>query len=377
MSVRTARVASRPIGDGRPAPAGRAHAADSAVRKLAWSVERVLAATKPDARARRDTVSTLKIGPRCSCRTLVQQDWLVLDADVPERIARRVRLAGGPFGLLRMNRALRGPARLVLVDDAYRMAVRARADIPLADAAGESREDAMDANVVVGHDGFDSRTGDGDGLAGDARMACASLAGAIEVDRRRSRGNSCDAAERRQHRERDRTPGGRPHDAGDVRADDAASDSADRAVAIEPLADLCNDLGWAYSGTDGSELRITLDAPEAGFRQAFVRPAGAGARVLLNLFDDLPGPPDGVTADAIALLLLRVGGLTRLVRPCASKRSAEIGFDVRLPRMAAMHLDHALSSLSVAARACACEVDALAADRRLAEAYATACGLDF
>jgi hypothetical protein len=121
---------------------------------------------------------------------------------------------------------------------------------------------------------------------------------------------------------------------------------------------------------------VTLVTHGAGFRQAVIRPAGDGIRLLLNLRDDLPAIPAGVTADAIALLLLRAAAAIRYVRPCASMGTEELGFDVRLPRPALHLLDHALAALSLAARQCACEVEALATDARLARAFAAGRGLD-
>jgi hypothetical protein len=141
-------------------------------------------------------------------------------------------------------------------------------------------------------------------------------------------------------------------------------------VKLDAVATACRERGWPSIASGAEEERVTLDTAGAGFRQAILTTDGATVRFFVNLRDELPEALDPASRQAIAWLLLRTGSAVRLARPCASAGDEELGFEVRLPCSARdVDFDHALSSLSLAARVSADETLALAAAPELASAY--------
>ncbi len=136
------------------------------------------------------------------------------------------------------------------------------------------------------------------------------------------------------------------------------------------LADRCAEVGWpAVERPDGA-LAVELEVP-GSFVQAMVRRQENG-----EWWIEVPvapgDPAPDVCREATARLLLRVGGLVRLVQAVllAEGGAASAGFRVRvLPAASSAAFGHAFAALSVACRLCAREAAVLWHDERVARVY--------
>jgi hypothetical protein len=251
-------------------------------------------------------------------------EWLVLDAAVTDRIARREM-----WDLLRMNSMVEGPGKFVLMPD--NRSVRLRADIPLIDDEyGENdREGESDDNLAL-----------------RLSEACAGLKEAF----RNFRGQKNE------------------HAIPQARSEDAEESSG------QVLHRLCSDAGWSFTERSAGKLAVDLDA-RGGFYQALIEQRNGGAYVSVEvaLCDAL-----GATSrQAMSVLLLKTGALVRLARPSIEENETQIAarFEVRFAtRPGAVELGHALSSLSVACSLCGREVWAIK-DEGIARAYLAIAGI--
>ena len=146
---------------------------------------------------------------------------------------------------------------------------------------------------------------------------------------------------------------------------------------IPELTALCLESGWGCVERDGGRLAVDLDVP-GEFQQAIVAPRGAGVAVatpVLEAGDQAGAPPAPVCHRALGLLLLRVGGIVRLVRAAAEAGDAvpRARFEVVFgSRPAAAELAHAFAAVSVACRIAAREAAVLQSDAGIAQAYLAA-----
>jgi hypothetical protein len=151
------------------------------------------------------------------------------------------------------------------------------------------------------------------------------------------------------------------------------------ANAGERLTALCRETGWKFSERASRVLMVNLEVPGQEFYQAALighRERGVRAVVELAAWRD----PTGWVGQGLGRLLLAAGRVVRLARPavCARAEAEEDGtvtvcFEVWLePPPSPSQLDHALLSLSSAARICGREAEAFIRDETLARAYLAA-----
>jgi hypothetical protein len=289
---------------------------------MAALVWRALAGAECRTRMVGRDVWELALRRQFAVRGWIAGEWLVLEAAPAPRSLRRLLRGDWPAALLERQRALSGTVKFVLEDGPVCRALRIRAEIPLTDPA----------------DGMEPATSDV--IAARVRDACAALRAA----------QHCATATPRH----------------------AVTVPADGPIALADLAVLCQEAGWCSVEGTAHELRVALDADVAGFRQAVLTADRGGVRFLLNLRDGMPTVLDAACRRAIALLLLRTGSVVRCIRATLAEASDELGFEVRTAGAPGIgDVGHALASLSLAARISAAEVEALAADARLARAYSS------
>jgi hypothetical protein len=153
---------------------------------------------------------------------------------------------------------------------------------------------------------------------------------------------------------------------------------AARAVAPDDVAcdlcKLCEEAAWPFTERAAGKLAVALDTPD-NYCQATLEQRSDGVRVTAGLGASAPASDSSRTA--MAVLLLRLGGVVRMVRAAGEEcngQSAirlEVGLS-RTPRTG--ELAHALAALSVACRLCGREVEVLQ-DGGIAAEYLASRGL--
>ncbi len=272
-------------------------------------------------------------GPRIALS--VCEDWLTLSA--PRTRAPRTGVSdGATVALLEANPALEQGARFVL--DAE-MAVHARVDVAL------HHEARGDADRFADHLPVRARSAV-DAIVHATRASLATLrrhAAALEARPGDTRSPGSDA---------------------NVRRPDA--------VAAAMLA--LPERGWRLHGAGTPLPRVDLDTDSGAVRQAVLETRGASVRIRWDVGADLPADPDPESRAALAALFLRTAAALPLARPAAA--GAFLGFEITLPApVEPIHLEAALGSLSLAARAAADEAEALSASPALVQAYRAALGV--
>ena len=137
------------------------------------------------------------------------------------------------------------------------------------------------------------------------------------------------------------------------------------------LASRCRDTGWPVAPRGTRELTVDLGVPGA-FCQAVVsaRADGTIATVAPLLESAVESPPSEVGRRAVALLLLRLGGVVRLVRAAAAPDDpASLCLEVVHTHPTTVELAHAFAALAVACRLAAAEAVALYHDEAVARLY--------
>lgn len=149
-----------------------------------------------------------------------------------------------------------------------------------------------------------------------------------------------------------------------ARAGCAGRDVAAPLAPGDPVA-RSSETGWRVVPREPGVAAVELAIP-AGFRQALVAARGGGTVVDVDALDALDAAPASDAArEACALLLLRVAGAVRLVRPTGVARLT-VAFD---GDVTAGELAHAFAALSVACRHVCREAAVLAHDEDIARAY--------
>ncbi|MFY9556917.1 MAG: hypothetical protein WAV20_17225 [Blastocatellia bacterium] len=238
------------------------------------------------------------------------EQWLLLDVPVTDRIGR-----GEVWDLLRMNAALYGLSKVVLMPD--NRSVHVRADLPLPADEDADRESERDGELTT-----------------RLREACAGLKVAL---------SSFGSAKKQ------------PKALGTVQS---APEAGNRG---ETLRRAVAETGWRFNERSSGMLIVDLDT-RAGFYQATVehRSAGAAAHVSVEVarFETLGEIP----RQALGALLLKTGGLLRLARPAVEQHETSVTarFEVSFgPQPTAVELTHALSALSIACTLCGREARAI------------------
>jgi hypothetical protein len=128
------------------------------------------------------------------------------------------------------------------------------------------------------------------------------------------------------------------------------------------LAALAAAAGWPFTARSAARLAVPLDLPGVFLQAGVEARAGGAVEAAVELARLEPGLP-AASREAIAHLLLAASGVVRLARAVVEEETGDrqaVGFEVELDRRpGAAELDHALASLSVAARLCGREVRAL------------------
>jgi hypothetical protein len=142
------------------------------------------------------------------------------------------------------------------------------------------------------------------------------------------------------------------------------------------LGALCAEAGWSFTERNPDRLMVGLDVPGV-FLQASVAAHLGECRISVELAR--LGVLTALVRRALGYLLMNACGMVRFARATAAAFEDDrtsIGFEVRLELpLSAVELDHALSSLSAAARLCGREVNALCVER-LATTYLNVHGPD-
>lgn len=249
------------------------------------------------------------------------EEWLLLDAPLTDRVDR-----AQLWDLLRLNRALDGASKLVLMGD--NRSIHLRADVVL------PRDEDFDGGLQDECD---------DHLTQRLLEACAAMKAAF----RRFRGQ----------KER-----GEP---GSISPLDASQQSEIKAA---ELKDRCADAGWPFIERSAEKLVFDLET-QGGFYQAVLEQHRAGARVWVELarWEAL----GELNRQALGALLLKTGGRVKLARPSVEENEALVAarFEIDFNAMPSPgELKHALSSLSVACTLCGREASVLQ-DEAVARAY--------
>jgi len=265
---------------------------------------------------------TLRNGARLDVRARFDAGWLLLDAP-PHAGAPPTTVVASTRQLLHWNATFGGGARVVLQADEQGPLVRA--DVPLDEAVG------LGGRVVEALSGVEA--------------AISAIAGAV---------------------------GGMPGDSTSVPAvatvDVPGGGAAD-------LGDLCRQTGWDVVERAAGGLAVDLDVPGAFHQASITTRADATVAAWVPVVDATgasPAPSPDVCQRAVALLLLRVGGIVRMARPAAETRdgATEARFEVVFDSgPCAAELAHALAALSLACRLASREAAVLQHDEVVARAY--------
>ena len=155
--------------------------------------------------------------------------------------------------------------------------------------------------------------------------------------------------------------------------DPSASGSEDRSREI--LA-LCEETGWPARARDDGQVLVDLEVPGA-FHQALVGAGTRGAvRVAVPVLDaEEVADATETRRRAVACLLLRAGGVVRLVRAVAAAGGQAVpGFEVALTDPDCTAAAHAFAALSVACRLAAPAASVLSRDEAVARIYLAQAG---
>ncbi len=135
-----------------------------------------------------------------------------------------------------------------------------------------------------------------------------------------------------------------------------------RDVSPDTLALRCGATGWRIAEREPGLVAVDLDVPGA-FQQATIAVRNGATIVEAGVAEGEPA--SDVCRRALAMLLLRVAGTVRMVRPTGAARF-EVGFD---GDACATELAHAFAALSVACRLSCREASVLQHDEHIARAY--------
>jgi hypothetical protein len=145
---------------------------------------------------------------------------------------------------------------------------------------------------------------------------------------------------------------------------------APQARSLEPLAALCDGIGWPCTRRAHGALAVELDVPHR-FQHATI--AQEGERVGISTMLTAPG---GIVTPAcrraLGTLLLRANDAVRMVAAIVTVSDTEIaaGFRVTFGSVpSAPELRHAFGALSTACRVSAAEANVLCQDERVAREY--------
>ena len=280
-------------------------------RAVAESLRKCASLVEPAGAGRWDFI--LSNGSALPVCARAEGGWLRLDAPVEGAAQAHA------WGLLRLNRALRGLAKVAFPPGARRPHLRA--EIPL------DGEAAFSSRLLEACAGFKS------------------AAGAL-------------------HGEKPAT-GAR----GDYARRPQASARGDAAPEARDLGRLCEQAGWAFSEKSAARVEVVLKARGDLYRVA-VEGGAAGVALSVGL---APGHSFGeVGRAALGDILLRASAAIRMARAAAAEEEGRdcAGFEVVFgaPPCPA-EFAHALSALAVACSLCGREAAALADDESLAERY--------
>ena len=250
-----------------------------------------------------------------------------------------------------------GPSRWVIADPRWPRHLNARLDSrwleiggPLPDGAERhSPWDLLDANAhLAGPSRF---------ALGPDRVAClcAELPRETEGLAEWARAFVLDLGQARELLERSR--------AAWVAVPPAGASGPEPPVALDTVRAALESAGWSFTQRSETRLMVPLEVPDA-FVQASVtlfESGRAGAAVEIGCFERL----SPLARRALGTLLLSASGLVRLARPevrVDEEERCTVAFATRLATpVSVAALDHALNSLTAAARLCGREVEALTA----------------
>lgn len=139
------------------------------------------------------------------------------------------------------------------------------------------------------------------------------------------------------------------------------------------LPALCIDAGWTSTSRDGGRVVVQLETAH-GFAQATLT-WNDDLKVVVKLHRGERSLP-ALSRQAIAVMLLRLGGSVRVIRPAVFTESDHHSFMLQAnmgPNPTARALDHVLAALSVAAGMCQSEL-ALLSDEQISSLYLSARG---
>ena len=257
------------------------------------------------------------------------EDWLVLDAALPDRIER-----GGWFDLLRLNASLQGLGKFVLIPDgrptnfslSHAAATAADCKLRKTEVCRASRYVHLRADIPLPAD-EESESDYQDALSGGLmtrlQETCAGLKSAFQSVREEKTANH--------------TVPPSPVDL------EGKVDSR-----VEELRRLCRATGWPFIERSAGKLMVDLDVRSAFYQAAFEQSAeGAHVSVEVAHFENL----GDASCQALGLLLLAMGARVKLARPSIMQNGNQViaRFEVRFATMpAVVELTHAFSSLSVA-----------------------------
>jgi len=133
-------------------------------------------------------------------------------------------------------------------------------------------------------------------------------------------------------------------------------------VASLNVAQLCTASGWPCTQRSNGRVAVELEARSAA-PSAIVTSVSNGLEISLDLLTlDKGEPVSPRCLEALALLLLRVAGSVRMVRPVSRQFEDRTVLQLSVhvpPTNSALHMSHAFPALSVAAEQCRAECRAL------------------
>jgi hypothetical protein len=141
------------------------------------------------------------------------------------------------------------------------------------------------------------------------------------------------------------------------------------------LEELCTSAGWNFHRRGAGRIAIALDVPGSSANAVLA----CGSENDIQAIVEWPGWSAATekSRQAAALLLLKVGGVVRLVRPAIALAGEREMLQLQAPlgpAPGAGELDHALAALSIACRMCQREAALLLSDESIARRYLSLCG---
>lgn len=259
------------------------------------------------------------------------EDWLLLDAPLTDGIAR-----GGWWNLLRLNAALEGLSKFVLMPGARSpLSCPTNFSLSTTSDCGIQRQTEVCRTTQNVHLRADIPLPGDD----DSESDCESEFDGVLTTRLLETCAGLKAAYRSFRGEK---MSEHPMPVSSVNPEDPGKSQVDE------LRRLCGDAGWPFIERSGGKLMVDLDV-RSGFYQAAVEQRDEGAEVAVEI---VRSEALGETSrQALSLLLLGTGALVRLARPSIEEKENQIAvrFEVRFTTTpTAVELAHAFASLSVA-----------------------------